>query len=160
MVAVYIADDMGDDWEPGPPLVSPPPTLEDIVFHSRTQVPLVKDKVRHAGEPIAGGLRWPEAVDLPDDVIADQVRADLDRILGLQGDPEILTVTRQPRAVAQPDRDHVRRVGRIRAHLAGEAGLALAGSYLAGVSVPDSFASGVAAARQILAAEGEVSWEI
>jgi oxygen-dependent protoporphyrinogen oxidase len=101
---------------------------------------------------LLGGLRWPEAVDLPDDVIADQVRADLDCILGLTGDPEILAVTRWPRAVAQPDRDHVRRVARIRAHLADQPGLALAGSYLAGVSVPDTFASGLAAARQILTA--------
>ncbi len=53
VVAVYTAEDMGNDWRPGPPLVIPPPTVEDVVFHTRTQVPLVKDKVRHAGEPIA-----------------------------------------------------------------------------------------------------------
>jgi carbon-monoxide dehydrogenase large subunit len=53
VVAVYTAADMGDDWAPGPPLVTPPPTIKEITFHSRTQVPLVKDKVRHAGEPIA-----------------------------------------------------------------------------------------------------------
>ncbi|MGD9092247.1 MAG: xanthine dehydrogenase family protein molybdopterin-binding subunit [Anaerolineales bacterium] len=53
VVAIYTAEDMGDDWEPGPPLVSPPPTVEDVLFNSRTQVPLVKDKVRHAGEAIA-----------------------------------------------------------------------------------------------------------
>jgi len=53
VVAVYTAEDMGADWEPGPPLVSPPPTIEDITFNSRTQVPLVKDMVRHAGEAIA-----------------------------------------------------------------------------------------------------------
>ncbi|MEJ2413025.1 MAG: xanthine dehydrogenase family protein molybdopterin-binding subunit [Anaerolineales bacterium] len=53
MVGVFTAEDMGEDWEPGPPLVSPPPTLENVTFHSRRQVPLVKDKVRHAGEIIA-----------------------------------------------------------------------------------------------------------
>jgi len=53
VVAIYTADDMGDAWEPGPPLVSPPPTLENVVFHSRRQVPLVKEKVKHAGEIIA-----------------------------------------------------------------------------------------------------------
>jgi CO/xanthine dehydrogenase Mo-binding subunit len=53
VVAVYTAETMGDDWAPGPPLVSPPPTVEDVVFYSRTQVPLVKDKVRHVGEAIA-----------------------------------------------------------------------------------------------------------
>ncbi len=53
VVAVFTAEDMGDDWQPGPPLVSPPPTVKDVIFHSRRQVPLVKDKVRHAGEAIA-----------------------------------------------------------------------------------------------------------
>jgi len=53
VVAVFTAEDMGNDWQPGPPLVSPPPTAKDVVFHSRRQVPLVKDKVRHAGEAIA-----------------------------------------------------------------------------------------------------------
>lgn len=53
VVGVYTAEDMGEDWEPGPPLVSPPPTLEGVTFNSRRQVPLVKDKVKHAGEIIA-----------------------------------------------------------------------------------------------------------
>ncbi|MCK5793816.1 MAG: xanthine dehydrogenase family protein molybdopterin-binding subunit, partial [Anaerolineales bacterium] len=53
VVGVYTAEDMGEAWEPGPPLVSPPPTLEGVVFNSRRQVPLVKDKVKHAGEIIA-----------------------------------------------------------------------------------------------------------
>ncbi len=53
VVAIYTAEDMGEAWEPGPPLVSPPPTLENVVFHSRRQVPLVKEKVKHAGEIIA-----------------------------------------------------------------------------------------------------------
>lgn len=53
VVAIYTAERMGDDWAPGPPLVSPPATVEDVVFNSRTQVPLVKDKIRHVGEPLA-----------------------------------------------------------------------------------------------------------
>src|SRR3990172_11365495 len=57
VVAVYTAEDMGKDWKTGPPLVSPPPTVEDVLFHSRTQVPLVKDKVRFARGPTPGGHR-------------------------------------------------------------------------------------------------------
>ena len=60
-----------------------------------------------------------------------------------------LAVTRWPRAIAQPDRDHVRRIAAIRAELAGASGLALAGSYLDGVSVPDALASGIRAAREL-----------
>lgn len=53
VVAVYTAEDLGSDWKHAPALVSPPPTIKEIEFYSRTQVPLVKDKVRHAGEPLA-----------------------------------------------------------------------------------------------------------
>src|SRR5687767_1939373 len=52
VVAVYTASDLGDYWKPGPLLVSPPP-IPELVFHTATQVPLAKDKVRHVGEPIA-----------------------------------------------------------------------------------------------------------
>jgi len=51
VVAVYTAADLGDYWQPGPLLVPPPP-VEGMVFHQRTQVPLAKDKVRHLGEPV------------------------------------------------------------------------------------------------------------
>ena len=51
VVAVYTAADLGDYWQPGPLLVPPPP-VPDMVFNERTQVPLAKDKVRHAGEAI------------------------------------------------------------------------------------------------------------
>src|SRR3981189_2264614 len=52
VVAVYTADDLGAYWQPGPLLVPPPP-IAGIVFNGRTQVPLVKDKIRHVGEPLA-----------------------------------------------------------------------------------------------------------
>jgi carbon-monoxide dehydrogenase large subunit len=52
VVAVYMADDLGAYWQPGPLLVHPPP-IPGIVFNPRTQVPLAKDKVRHVGEPLA-----------------------------------------------------------------------------------------------------------
>jgi carbon-monoxide dehydrogenase large subunit len=52
VLAVYTAHDLGDYWRPGPLLVPPPPIV-GITFNQRTQVPLAKEKVRHAGEPIA-----------------------------------------------------------------------------------------------------------
>ncbi len=52
VVAVYTAEDLGDYWQHGPLLVPPPP-VEGMIFHERTQVPLAKDKVRHVGEPVA-----------------------------------------------------------------------------------------------------------
>ncbi len=53
VVAVYTAADMGDFWHPSPMIVQPPPTLEDIVFNARPQIPMAKDKVRHIGDPVA-----------------------------------------------------------------------------------------------------------
>lgn len=49
---VVAADDLGDDWQPGPLLVPPPP-IEGLYFVEKTIVPLARDRVRHAGEPIA-----------------------------------------------------------------------------------------------------------
>ena len=73
VVAVITAEDMGDEWQPGPPLVSPPPTVENVLFNSRTQVPLVKDKVRHAGEPIVLVIAESRyiAEDAVEDIIVD-----------------------------------------------------------------------------------------
>jgi carbon-monoxide dehydrogenase large subunit len=73
VVAVYTAEDMGKDWIPGPPLVSPPPTAKDVLFHSRTQVPLAKDKIRYAGEPIAVVIAESRyiAEDAVEDIIVD-----------------------------------------------------------------------------------------
>ncbi len=51
VIAVYTAESLGDYWQHGPLLVSPPP-IKNIVFNERTQVPLAKDKVHHVGEPI------------------------------------------------------------------------------------------------------------
>lgn len=52
VAAVYTAADLGAYWQPGPLLVPPPP-VPGIVFNARTQVPLARDKIRHAGEPVA-----------------------------------------------------------------------------------------------------------
>ena len=50
--AVLTAEDLGAYWRPGPLLVPPPP-IDGLVFHARTQVPLARGKVRHVGEPVA-----------------------------------------------------------------------------------------------------------
>jgi carbon-monoxide dehydrogenase large subunit len=53
VVAVYTAQDLGDFWQHGPPLVPAPHSVEGVIFHSRTQVPLAKGKVRYVGEAVA-----------------------------------------------------------------------------------------------------------
>jgi carbon-monoxide dehydrogenase large subunit len=69
VVAVYTAQDMGDFWKPGPLLVPAPTSVPGAIFHKRTQIPLVKDKVRHMGEPIA--LIVAESRYVAEDALAD-----------------------------------------------------------------------------------------
>jgi aerobic carbon-monoxide dehydrogenase large subunit len=52
VVAIYVADNLGDYWKAGPLLVPPPP-IAGMLFNERTQVPLAKDNIRHVGEPLA-----------------------------------------------------------------------------------------------------------
>lgn len=68
VVAVYTANDLGDYWKPGPLLVSPPP-VKDITFNEKTQVPLAKDKVKFAGEPIV--MVVAESRYIAEDALAD-----------------------------------------------------------------------------------------
>jgi len=68
VVAVYTATDLGDYWKPGPLLVSPPP-VKDIVFNEKTQVPLAKEKVKFAGEPVVMVLA--ESRYIAEDALAD-----------------------------------------------------------------------------------------
>jgi len=92
-----------------------------------------------------GGARWPGAVDAPDDALLARAAQGLERALGLREVPVPVAITRWPRAVPQPRPDHPRVVARLHA-LAAQAGpLRLAGSYLAGVSVADTLASGAEA---------------
>ncbi|MEO8285842.1 MAG: xanthine dehydrogenase family protein molybdopterin-binding subunit [Chloroflexota bacterium] len=51
VVAVYVAADLGDYWQPSPLLVPAPPA-QHVVFNERTAGPLARGKVRYVGEPI------------------------------------------------------------------------------------------------------------
>lgn len=96
-----------------------------------------------------GGTRWPAAVDAPEEELVERASRDLERVLGLRGTPLTLGMARWREAIPQPGRDHAHRVAEIRARVASLAGLALAGSHLDGVSVPDAFASGLRAAMEL-----------
>ncbi len=73
VVAVYTAEDMADFWRPGPLIVPPPRNVEGIVFHARTQIPMVKDKARHIGDPIAVVIAESRyiAEDALEDIVVD-----------------------------------------------------------------------------------------
>src|SRR5258708_309615 len=92
LLAVYTAADLAAYWQPGPLLVPPPP-IAGIVFNARTQVPLVKDKVRHVGEPLAVIVAESRyiAEDALDDIDVDleilPAVVDIERALGAGSPP-------------------------------------------------------------------------
>lgn len=99
---------------------------------------------------LAGGTRRPYVLEWADDALVAALLRELDRVLGLTGEPTRLGVARWPRAVPQPGRDHPRLVADLRARLARVPRLALAGAYLDGVAFGDAMASGAQAARALL----------
>lgn len=102
-----------------------------------------------------GGVRWPDAVAVGDDVLLERVLQDLSDVLGLRGTPESLGIGRWERAIPQPGPEHPARMRWVQQRLAEDArGLTLAGAYVAGVSVADALASGLAAAARALETKG------
>lgn len=53
VIGVYTAADFGDLVKPGPLQVPPPTAIKGATYVARTIMPIVKDKVRYSGEPIA-----------------------------------------------------------------------------------------------------------
>ncbi|BBM87439.1 xanthine dehydrogenase family protein molybdopterin-binding subunit [Candidatus Uabimicrobium amorphum] len=74
VIGVYTAEDLGDYWQRGPLLVPPPP-IKDIVFNERTQVPLAKDKICHAGEAVV--MVVAESRYIAEDAVED-IEVDID----------------------------------------------------------------------------------
>lgn len=53
VIGVYTAEDFGDLVKPGPLQVPPPTAIKGATYAARTIMPIVKDKVRYSGEPVA-----------------------------------------------------------------------------------------------------------
>ncbi len=97
-----------------------------------------------------GGALQPELCDLDDSAIVELVRRELTELLGVRGEPDFVRVFRHSRAMPQYHVGHLDLIASIQTKSANHPGLALAGSYLTGVGIPDSIASGEAAAEAIV----------
>ncbi len=97
-----------------------------------------------------GGALQPELCELDDSAILDLVRRELRDLLGVRGKPDFAIPFRHTRAMPQYHVGHLELVAQIRAATAKCPGLALAGNFLTGVGIPDSIASGEAAAVQVM----------
>lgn len=96
-----------------------------------------------------GGVRDPGVVDLDDSQLVALAIEELDAPLGVAEPLDALRVRRWTRAVAQPKPGHAAGLRAARARLAARGPLAIAGGYTDGVSIADSFASGVAAGERL-----------
>ena len=98
----------------------------------------------------AGGATDPEILDLANDRLRTLVLQDLDRSLGISGDPVVEDLRRWPRAIPQYEVGHGRFVDLAASVESRHPGLALAGNYLSGPSVPDCIDHGRRKAKRIL----------
>lgn len=99
----------------------------------------------------AGGRTDPEIVGWDDERLLGQVLEDLDRALGISGDPALTRLRRWQPAIPQYEIGHGRFVELARQLERDLPGLHLAGNYLSGVSVPDCIESATKVACDILA---------
>lgn len=97
-----------------------------------------------------GGALQPELCDLDDAAILELVRRELRELLGVRGEPDFARVLRHTRAMPQYHVGHLDLVARIQSTAEQVPRLALAGNFLAGVGIPDSIASGEAAAEKVM----------
>jgi oxygen-dependent protoporphyrinogen oxidase len=94
-----------------------------------------------------GGMGDEAVLQLSDNEITATVRAELERILSIAGEPLFAKVYRWPKAMAQYTVGHQKRLATVRARLARHQGLFLAGNGYEGVGIPDCIRSGRLAAE-------------
>jgi len=98
-----------------------------------------------------GGARNPIAARRGDSEISALVHADLSRVLGVSGDPNIVAITRYDRSIPQYNIGHAQRVQRIEALQQKIPGLTIIGNYLHGVSTGDCIKEAEKTARALAA---------
>jgi len=92
----------------------------------------------------------PEMMELADDEMKETVRKELAAMLGVSGEPDFTEVVRYQNGMPQYHVGHLDRVASIESRVADLPGLELAGNAYRGVGIPDSIASGEAAAERVL----------
>jgi oxygen-dependent protoporphyrinogen oxidase len=82
-----------------------------------------------------GGSRDPKAAGLPDTELISAARRDLEQQLGVRGEPELVAVTRWPRAIPQYEAGHGERLAAVERAEREQPGLFFLGNYRGGISV-------------------------
>ena len=103
-----------------------------------------------------GGATDPGVIALSDQQAVELSRQELQAILGVDQPPVYTQVNRWHRAMAQYNLGHAQRVRHITARLQQHPRLRLSGNAWSGIGIPDCIENGRRAARELLAAAGNV----
>jgi oxygen-dependent protoporphyrinogen oxidase len=97
-----------------------------------------------------GGAKQEDLLELDDEALVARVRADVDEILAVRGEPLFARVFRWPRAMPQYTMGHLERVDAIEAACERHSGLTLAGASFRGLGIPDCIHQGRQAAERLI----------
>ncbi len=103
----------------------------------------------------AGGARAPEMAEMDDGELCRVLLAELQRILGLRGEPCYTNVAHWPGTMPQYHVGHREKVAAIESEMAALPNLELAGNAYHGVGIPNCIHSGEVAAERVLGVAGE-----
>ena len=98
---------------------------------------------------MVGGMRSPERVELDDKVLQDLVLQQLQKQIGVSGDPEFVHITRWTNGIPQYHVGHAKLLDQIDSSLAGHKGLFLTGNAYRGVSINDCVVDSQSAHNQV-----------
>lgn len=96
---------------------------------------------------MVGGARVPHLAELPDEQLTDSILAELRDILGLEVEPDFISIYRHARAIPQYLVGHADRLARIEKQLKNFPGLLLTGNAFRGVSLNDCVLNALETAR-------------
>jgi oxygen-dependent protoporphyrinogen oxidase len=97
----------------------------------------------------AGGALHPELASMPDEELRPLALGELDRFLGIRGEPVYLSIAHWPRTMPQYHVGHKDLIARIEAAVRKIPNLALAGNAYHGVGIPHCIHSGEQAAESV-----------
>lgn len=92
---------------------------------------------------LMGGELNPIRAEQSDEALIAQAIADNQAVIGASGDPEVVNITRWPKAVAQYNFGHIERIAAIERLEQARPGIYFVGSYRGGVGMPKCWRNGV-----------------
>ena len=97
-----------------------------------------------------GGARAPELAEMPDAPLLARVLSEIRPLLGAEGEPADVEISKWPRGMPQYHIGHLDRLARLNRALESEPALALCGNSFTGVGLPNCIHTGEEAAEKVV----------